>query len=123
MSAPTAPHQRRYPKFLTPQAMTNDMAPLWEVNGLFGNEYALENAVEELKKVEGIEFSVMDRRNIRISLKNDDGEMRDLVKNIIKIAHGFVENDGPSGEMDRKIEKGKREKTKAMEAKKKKVKH
>ena len=100
------------------------MAHLWEVYGLFGNEYALENAVEELKKLNGIEFRVLDRRNIRVSLKNDDdGEMKDMVKNIIKIAHGFVENDGPSGEMDKKIEKRKREKIKAIEAKKKKIKH
>ncbi len=98
------------------------MVPLWEVNGLFGNEYALESAVEELKKVEGIELSVLDRRNLRVSLKNDNVEMRDLIKNIIKIAHGFVENDGPSGEMDRKIAKKKLEKVKATEAKKKRLK-
>lgn len=96
------------------------MAPLWEVNGLFGNEYAMESAVEELKKVEGVELRVLDRRNLRVSLKNDDVEMRDLIKNIIKIAHGFVENDGPSGELDRKIQKKKLEKIKALEGKKKK---
>ena|SRR5438105_3451430 len=94
------------------------MKPRWEVDGLFGNEYAMESALEELKKVKDIEFRVLDRRNLRIMLKEDDIEVRELIKNIIKIAHGFVENDGPVGELDRKIEKKKREKVKAMEAKK-----
>ena len=94
------------------------MKPRWEVDSLFGNEYAMESALEELKKVKDIEFRVLDRRNLRIMLKDDDIEVRELIKNIIKIAHGFVENDGPVGELDRKIEKKKREKVKAMEAKK-----
>ena len=94
------------------------MKPRWEVDSLFGNEYAMESALEELKKVKDIEFRVLDRRNLRIMLKDDDIEVRELIKNIIKIAHGFVENDGPVGELDRKIEKKKREKVKIMEAKK-----
>ncbi len=98
------------------------MPLLWEVNGLFGNEYAMENAVHELRKVEGIEFKELDRRNLRVTLKNDNAEMRELVKNIIKIAHGFVENDGPLGELDRKKEKSKLEKAKAAEQKKKRLK-
>ena len=97
------------------------MAPLWEVIGLFGNEYAMEGAVDELRKIDGVEFRVLDRRNLRISLKNDDAELRDLVKNIITIAHGFVENDGPAGELDRKKEKKRLEKIKALEAKKKRA--
>ncbi len=93
------------------------MSPLWEVNGLFGNEYAMENAVDELKKVKGIELKELDRRNLRVTLKNNDAEMKELVKNIIKIAHGFVENEGPPGEFDRKKEKAKLEKLKAIEKK------
>jgi hypothetical protein len=94
------------------------MTPRWEVNGLFGNEYAMERALDELKKVKDIEFRALDRRNLRILLRNDDIEMRELIKNIIKIAHGFVENDGPVGELDQKIAKKKQEKNKAMEEKK-----
>jgi hypothetical protein len=99
------------------------MTPRWEVDGLFGNEYAMEKAVEELKKVEDIEFRALDRRNLRIMLRDDNIEARELIKNIIKIAHGFVENDGPVGELDRKIAQKKREKIKATEAKRKRGKH
>ena len=99
------------------------MTPHWEVDGLFGNEYAMERAVEELKKVKEVEFKQLDRRNLRVLLKDDGIGTRELVKNIIKIAHGFVENDGPVGELDRKIAKKKEEKLKAIAEKKRLDKH
>jgi hypothetical protein len=97
------------------------MARLWEVDGIFGNELALENAVDELKKLQGIEFEVRDRRNLRIVMGGDDEETRGLVRNVITMAHGFVESDAPAGEYDRKVEKKRRAKLKELEERKKRL--
>ena len=49
----------------------------WEVRGLFGNEYALERAVDEIKKMEKPpEFAVLDRRNLRVVLSKNDSETK-----------------------------------------------
>jgi hypothetical protein len=97
----------------------------WEVRGLFGNEYALERAVDEIKKMEKPpEFAVLDRRNLRVVLSKNDLETTNLVKNIITIAHGFVESDAPLGMFDKKRAELKAKKLKAEEEKRKrKAKH
>lgn len=90
----------------------------WEVRGLFGNEYAMESAIDELKKLEKVpEFKVLDRRNLQVIMNKSDTENRQLVKNIIKIAHGFVESDAPLGEYDAKRAEVKRKKMKEYEEK------
>lgn len=90
----------------------------WEVRGLFGNEYAMESAIDELKRLEKVpEFKVLDRRNLQIILNKNDSENRELVKNIIKIAHGYVESDAPLGEYDAKRAEAKRKKMKEYEEK------
>lgn len=90
----------------------------WEVRGLFGNEYAMEGAVEELKKLEKVpDFKVLDRRNLQVLVSKNDVKTRDLVKNVIKIAHGFVESDAPLGQYDAKRAEIKRRKLKEYEAK------
>jgi hypothetical protein len=95
----------------------------WEVRGLFGNEYALERAVEELKKMEKApEFTVIDRRNLQVVLSKSDPETKRLVRNIITIAHGFVESDAPLGTLDKKKAELKAKKLKAEEEKRKKEK-
>lgn len=97
------------------------VARLWEVDGIFGNEYAMENAVNELKKLQGIELEVRDRRNLRVIMNSDGEEMRNLVKNAITIAHGFVESDAPAGEFDRKMEKKRLARAKELENRKKRL--
>jgi len=90
----------------------------WEVRGLFGNEYALERAVDEIKRMSKVpEFKVIDRRNLEVVLSKDDAETKKLVRNIITIAHGFVESDAPLGTLDRKKAEVKAKKRKAEEAK------
>lgn len=73
----------------------------WEVRGLFGNEFAMENAIDGLKKLEKVpDIKVLDRRNLQVVLNKNDTKSRDLVKNVIKIAHGYVESDTPLGRYD-----------------------
>jgi hypothetical protein len=92
----------------------------WEVRGLFGNEYALERAVDEIKKMEKApQFVVLDRRNLKVVLSKDDPETSKLVRNIITIAHGFVESDAPLGAFDKKKADLKAKKLKADEEKRK----
>jgi len=75
---------------------------MWEIRGLFGNEYAMEQAVEELKKHKGYECAVLDRRNLSIRFAKRDPETEDLVKRTLEMYHGFAEHEGPLGEYDRK---------------------
>ncbi len=92
----------------------------WEVRGLFGNEYALERAVDEIKKMEKPpEFAVLDRRNLRVLMSKNDPETKMIVKNIITIAHGWVESDAPFGAFDRKKAELRAKKLKADEERRK----
>ncbi len=92
----------------------------WEVRGLFGNEYALERAVDEIRKMEKPpEFAVLDRRNLRVVLSKKDVETTNLVKNIITIAHGFVESEAPLGTFDKKRAELKAKRLKAEEEQRK----
>ena len=75
---------------------------MWEIRGLFGNEYAMEQAVEELKKHKGYGCAVLDRRNLSIRFAKRDPETEDLVKRTLEMYHGFAEHEGPLGEYDRK---------------------
>ncbi len=93
----------------------------WEVRGLFGNEYALERAVDEIKKMERApELTVLDRRNLKVVFPKEDAETKVLVRNVITIAHGFVESDAPLGVFDKKMAERKAKKLKADEEKRKK---
>ena len=93
----------------------------WEVRGLFGNEYALERAVEEIRKVEKTpELVVLDRRNLKVVMSKDDEETKRIVRNIITIAHGFVESDAPLGVFDKKMAERRAKKLKADEEKRRK---
>jgi hypothetical protein len=76
------------------------MARLWEIRGLFGNEYAMERAVEELKKYKGFELVVLDRRNLSARMDERDEETEGIVKRIFEIHHGYVESEAPLGEYD-----------------------
>ena len=90
----------------------------WEVRGLFGNEYAMENAIEELRKLENVpDFKVLDRRNLQVVVSKNDTQTRDLVKNVITIAHGYVEADAPLGQYDAKRAEVKRKKMQEYEEK------
>lgn len=74
---------------------------MWEIRGLFGNEYAMEQAIEELKRHQGYEWAVLDRRNLSIRFVKRDAEAEELVKRTLEMYHGFTEHEGPLGEYDR----------------------
>jgi hypothetical protein len=97
---------------------------VWEIRGLFGNEYALEQAVEELKKHKGYEWVVLDRRNLSIRFPKRDKEVEEMVKRAFEIHHGFAEHEGPLGEYDRSRREEREKKVKKDEEKqRRKAKH
>ncbi len=91
----------------------------WEIRGLFGNEYAMEQAIEELKKHAGFEWMVLDRRNLSVRLKERNADVEDVVKRTLEMYHGFAEHEGPLGEYDRISREEREKKAKKEEAKKK----
>ena len=96
------------------------MANDWEVRGLFGNEYALERAIDELGKMEKKPwYKKLDRRNLQVLVAKNDAVTQTLVKNIITIAHGFVESDAPLGEFDKRRAEMKAKRAKAEAEKRK----
>ncbi len=95
------------------------MAGVWEIRGLFGNEYAMEQAIEELKKHSGFEWVVLDRRNLSVRFAKRDAPTEDVVKRTFEICHGYVEHEAPLGEFDR-IKKEEKEKKLRKEEEKKK---
>ncbi|HLQ03698.1 MAG TPA: hypothetical protein VK114_02770 [Nitrososphaerales archaeon] len=94
------------------------MARDWEIRGLFGNEYALETAVEELKKHEGVQCQVLDRRNLSVRLKGRDEILEGIIRRAIEIAHGYVESEAPLGEFERTKQRLKEKKLREFEEKK-----
>ena len=94
------------------------MARDWEIRGLFGNEYALETAVEELKKHEGVQCQVLDRRNLSVRLKGRDESLEGIIRRAIEIAHGYVESEAPLGEFERTKQRQKEKKLREFEEKK-----
>jgi len=96
---------------------------VWEIRGLFGNEYAMEQAIEELKKHKGFEWVVLDRRNLSVRFPKRNGEEEGMVKRTFEIYHGFAEHEGPLGEYDRQRREEKEKKLKKDEEKKKKAQH
>ena len=97
------------------------MARVWEIRGLFGNEFALEGAVEELRKHQGLEWAVLDRRNLSVRLAWRDEGLEGIVRRTIDINHGWVESEAALGEFDRKKAEAKRKKMEAFEEKKRKA--
>ena len=86
------------------------MTGTWEIRGLFGNEFAMEQAVEELKKHQGFEWAVLDRRNLSVRFAKRDAETEEIVKRTFEIHHGFVESEAPLGDYDVKKEAAKQKK-------------
>jgi len=72
----------------------------WEIRGLFGNEFAMEQAIEELKNYKGFEFAALDRRNLSIRFEKRDAETEEVVKRSLEIHHGFVESEAHLGDYD-----------------------
>jgi len=91
---------------------------LWEIRGLFGNEYAMEQAIEELKKHQGYQWTVLDRRNLSIRFEKRNAETEELVRRTLEMYHGFAEHEGPLGEYDRLRREQKEKKLKKEEKKK-----
>lgn len=95
---------------------------IWEIIGLFGNEYALDNTIEDLRE-NGIDNVVkLDRRYISVRFEKRNKEMEEKAKRIIEINHGFIEAEAPLGEYDKQLRKAKMEKVK-KEEKKRKIAH
>jgi hypothetical protein len=92
---------------------------MWEIRGLFGNEYAMEQAIAELKNHEGLELEVLDRRNLSVRFAKRNHETEELVKRALEMHHGFAEHEGPLGEYDRQRREEKERKLKRDEEKKK----
>jgi hypothetical protein len=92
---------------------------MWEIRGLFGNEYAMEQAIEELKKHQGCEWKVLDRRNLSVRFVKRDREAEEMVKRTFEMYHGYAEHEGPLGEYDRKRREESEKKHKKDEEKKK----
>ncbi|MDV3276998.1 MAG: hypothetical protein LYZ69_00850 [Nitrososphaerales archaeon] len=99
------------------------MAKQWEIRGLFGNEYAMECAVDELKKQSGFEYVVLDRRNLSVRFLRRNEKAEEMVKRTFEINHGFVESEAPLGEFDAKKETSRWKKLKELEEKKKRAAH
>ena len=99
------------------------MAGIWEIRGLFGNEYAMEQAIAELGKHKGFEWVVLDRRNISVRFSRRDSQSEDVVKRTFEICHGFTEHEGPLGEYDRTRKEEREKKLKKEEEKKRKASH
>ena len=99
------------------------MAGVWEIRGLFGNEYAMEQAIEELKKHQGYDFAVLDRRNISVRFRKRNETTESVVKRTFEIYHGFVESEAPLGEFDEKKKAEKAKKLKKDEEKRRKRAH
>ncbi len=76
------------------------MPGVWEIRGLFGNEYAMEQAIEELKKHKGLEWTVIDRRNLSVKFQRRDPQEEEVVRRTLEMYHGFTEHEGPLGEYD-----------------------
>jgi len=91
---------------------------MWEIRGLFGNEYAMEQAIEELKKHQGYQWEVLDRRNLSIRFDKRDAETEEMVKRTLEMYHGFAEHEGPLGEYDRQRREDLAKKLKKEESKK-----
>lgn len=92
---------------------------LWEIRGLFGNEYAMEQAVEELKKHSGFQWVVLDRRNLSVRFEKRNHETEEVVKRTLEMYHGYTEHEGPLGEYDRQRKEEKEKKRKKDEEKQK----
>ena len=91
----------------------------WEIRGLFGNEYALELAVEALKKQSGVEWTVLDRRNLSVRLSRRNPQTEAVVRRTFEICHGWVESEAPLGKYEAKRAEEKERRAKKDEKKRK----
>ena len=91
----------------------------WEIRGLFGNEYAMEQAIAELKKHKDLKWEVLDRRNLSVRFEKRNHDAEELVKRAFEMYHGFAEHEGPLGEYDAERRKEKERKLAKDEEKRK----
>ena len=91
---------------------------MWEIRGLFGNEYAMEQAIAELKKHGGLKWEVLDRRNLSIRFEKREPEKEEIVRRTLEMYHGFAEHEGPLGEYERQRREAMEKKLKKEERKK-----
>ena len=60
----------------------------------------MEGAIQELRKLKGFEYEVLDRRNLSIRFERRDPEVEFVVKRALEMQHGFVESEAPLGRYD-----------------------
>ena len=99
--------------------MGGDSAAMWEIRGLFGNEYAMEQAVEELKKHKGFECKILDRRNLSVRFEKRYRDTEEMVMRAFEMYHGYAEHEGPLGEYDNQRQSEKEKKRKKDDEKQK----
>ncbi len=92
------------------------MGKVWEIRGLFGNEFGMEAAIDELKKLEGLDLVVLDRRNLSVRLAKRDDTKEEVVKRAFEIHHGYAEHEGQLGEYDRQRKEEREKKLRKEEA-------
>ncbi len=97
------------------------MAKAWEIRGIFGNEFAMEQAIEELKKHKGFEWVALDRRNLSVRFLKREAGTEEIVKRTFEIHHGFVESEAALGDYDTKKEAARQKKLKREEKKRTKA--
>ena len=95
------------------------MAGSWEIRGIFGNEYAMERAIDELKKHKGFEWVVLDRRNLSLRFRERNTKVEEIVKRAFEMYHGYVESEGPLGEYDKERKEEREKKVRKDDEKKK----
>jgi hypothetical protein len=94
------------------------MGKLWEIRGLFGNEWAMEQTIEMIKGEKGLQYEVLDRRNLSVRLSKREAALEGRVRRAIDIYHGYVEAEGPLVKFDKEKEEARVKRIKKLEAKK-----
>ncbi len=79
----------------------------------------MEQAIEELKKHEGFEWAVLDRRNLSVRFAKRNPKVEEVVKRTLEMYHGYAEHEGPLGEYDGLRSKERDSKLKKDEGKRK----
>ncbi len=77
----------------------------------------MEQAIEELRKHQGFEWAVLDRRNLSVRFPKRNAETEEIVKRTFEMYHGYAEHEGPLGEYDKDRRKERDNKAKKDEEK------
>lgn len=65
----------------------------WQLTAVFGNEWALERALQKLAGEKNASYQVADRRTLTVRLRRKDEALRERVVDLIRAAYGHVEEE------------------------------